>query len=919
MTQPLAPHWALWAKSPRGQKGMPADAYHPLMYHLIDVAMVARALWANTVPPSVRARVATELGLPDDDLAGDWFAFWAGLHDIGKGSPDFADEWTPGWKRILQAGLEPLAARQKDRPRHSFVSTKLLYGLFQEIGLEPDAGRAVARVVGGHHGRFPQDGDLQNVLRITLGGTSWERARREVVLGLREVCGLESRPAPERNIRRSHWLLMILAGLTSVADWIGSDTGLFPFVAPGVEPRDYGDVARRQADRALEQLGWTGWQGHRGPLPFDALFPYPPNTLQSTVVELAESLPPPAMVLVESPMGGGKTEAALYLADHWNHDHGQNGCYFALPTQATSNHIFTRVRDFLARRYPEDVVNLHLLHGHAALSAEYQALRENSERALRPQGIAGDVGSDGASSNLVAAEWFTRRKRGLLAPFGVGTVDQVMLSVLQTRHYFVRLYGLAGKTVIVDEVHAYDAFMSEILERLLAWLASLGCSVVLLSATLPAVRRKSLLSAFASGLVTASVARIEEVEYPRITWLASHGAGAVTVPTVAQQPVAVKWVNGSLPDDGQEVAFPLGEELAAALAGGGCAAVICNTVGAAQQVYCALKGCFSGEELDLFHARFPFSERDAREKRTLWRFGKSAEGDTSRPHRFVLIGTQVIEQSLDLDFDLMVSELAPVDLVLQRMGRLHRHDRKDRPASVKEPQLWLIEPQTDDKGLPRFGRAVERVYDHHVLLRSWMVLKDREKIAVPQDVEPLVEAVYGEQADLSHLSEPLRGRLEQTRVVLDSKRERHRNQAASHLVGAPDPKQDLLLQKNQQLEEENPEVHQVIQALTRLSEPSVPVVLLPQTEVSSVDLTTEPNRRQMLYLLGRSVTLTHGGVVPLLLKRETPAGWRMSPLLRHHRLMVLNQNSVEEVGDWLVEEHPELGVLIRYRREEREE
>ena len=188
------------------------------------------------------------------------------------------------------------------------------------------------------------------------------------------------------------------------------------------------------------------------------------------------------------------------LADHWAESTGQQGCYFALPTQATSNQMFGRVRDFLESRYEGDQVQLQLLHGHAALSSEFQLLRRNNDRMFTP--VYGGVEDDAGDPAVVAAEWFTYRKRGLLAPFGVGTVDQVLLAALQTRHVFVRLFGLAHKTVIVDEVHAYDTYMTTLLERLLEWLAALGSSVVLLSATLPRGRRQQLLDAYSRGLGT---------------------------------------------------------------------------------------------------------------------------------------------------------------------------------------------------------------------------------------------------------------------------------------------------------------------------------------------------------------------------------------------------------------------------------
>ena len=246
----------------------------------------------------------------------------------------------------------------------------------------------------------------------------------------------------------------------------------------------------------------------------------------------------------------------------------------------------------------------------------------------------------------------------------------------------MRLFGLAGKTVIIDEVHAYDAYMMKLMERLLEWLAALGCGVVLLSATLPNKKRHDLVKAFAAGLRRNEPKR-EDKLYPRLTWVSRTYSGVEHFPASTQfsRTILYEWVNGALPTATSQV-FTLGVRLQKALADGGCAAVICNTVSRAQEVFRALKPFFSGQdvddgqhELNLFHARFLYDDREQREGQALRRFGKPNDPKVKRPRRAVLVATQVIEQSLDLDFDLMVTEMAPVDLILQRAGRLHRHNR----------------------------------------------------------------------------------------------------------------------------------------------------------------------------------------------------------------------------------------------------
>ena len=604
-----------------------------------------------------QGRISDAFGLAPE-AAGHWVAFWAGAHDVGKISPAFQAKSDAARAALTGLGLTfpPLL---DDRP-HGTVSAGVLWDLLAEATAWPAIPRPLARrvavAVGGHHGVFPRPSEYDLPSSAT-GGRAWAEARREVLDLLAHALRLHDFPAARSPADGDHTVFLLLAGLTSVADWIGSASEFFPFAGVGVDLAAYPAVAAQRAGRALDALGWTGWAGDVPARTFIDLFPRcsPPRPLQQEAERQGERLTGPGLVLIESPMGEGKTEAALYLADRWTHAHGQRGVYVALPIQATSNQMFGRVRDFLAGRYPCDRVNLNLVHGGAVLSEPYQQM-------LALAAVYDRAGRDGGAEGAVVAEgWFTPKKRGLLALFAVGTIDQALLSVLQTRHGFVQLFGLAGKTVVLDEVHAYDAYMSTLLERLLAWLSALGASVVLLSATLPRAKRRRLLAAYAGERVTA-----DDCPYPRLLAVSGSRASVVHIPASPERhaAVAVRW---------QQPAG-LATELRRALAGGGSAVVIRNTVVAAQETYLALRDGLreDGIEVSLFHARFLLGRRLEIEGDVLGCFGPPAD-NPRRPRAAVLIATQVVEQSLDLDFDLLVTDVAPIDLVLQRAGRLHRH------------------------------------------------------------------------------------------------------------------------------------------------------------------------------------------------------------------------------------------------------
>ncbi len=929
---------AFWAKLPRDEK--PPRAYHPVLCHLIDVASVAEALWQEVLTSAARARIAARLGM-SEAAAGCWVVFLAGIHDIGKISPAFqlqVDD--PEVRtRLLLAGFSDGALVKPDvNTPHGITSAK---SLREEIlnqppySLGPRVLRDIGTLVGGHHGLFPTFHQLERAPEASTGGLSWRQARRRIAATLAALLEV---PDTEQPRSLGHALSMVLAGLISVADWIGSTPEFFPLARTEalsrtpLDPGTYHQTARRQAHVALQQLGWTGWTPSHEALTFGALFVGKvPRGVQREAIELADAIGHPAIAILEAPMGEGKTEAAMYLADRWGVLHGQSGYYFALPTQATSNQMFSRVRDFLGDRYPSEIVNAQLLHGHAALSAEFQEMRDRHSTLIAPEGISdSDINNKPLKGDVVAADWFTHRKRGLLAPFGVGTVDQALLSVLQTKHVFVRLFALANKTVIVDEVHAYDTYMSTLLEQLLEWLAALGSSVILLSATLPNERRHALLRAYAKGLGSAAPA-LATPAYPRISWASTDSSGARHVDAAASRTVALRWVDGAIPTHGSS--FPLGEQLRDALRAGGCAAVICNTVRRAQRVYEALKPYFPGDAddglptLDLFHARYLFKDRDQRERRALLRFGKAGaqvdlgdgqEQSVRRPSRAVLVATQVIEQSLDLDFDLMVTDLAPVDLVLQRSGRLWRHERGSRPVGVGEmAPLWICRPRLSGEDIPEYEPGFTYVYDSHVLLRSWLSLRDRACVTVPEEVEELIEAVYRKEGPWSELAEPVQRHWEDTWNAYRTAQKEERSKAKECRLKSPgDSDAELWELTINPQEEDAPDIHVAHQAQTRLSEPSIQVICLTPEEVVRLVGEKEgksakpPLGRHLRELLRRAVTLSDRRAVKALGPDDPPASWRESALLRHYRLIRLDPNGVWMRDGLTIGVDKELGVII---------
>ncbi|MBI3654270.1 MAG: CRISPR-associated helicase Cas3' [Acidobacteria bacterium] len=938
-----------WAKTSHDKENQ--NAYHPLLCHLIDVAAVTLTMWDEVLSSALKNRITKAFGL-DEETTKKLVAWIAGLHDLGKASPPFAlrgvyekarqtEKLLKLYDNTLFSRIHLRSVEQASKAPHGYVTTRTLPLILEKEFLLPnELANRIAVLIGAHHGVFPRSEDITALKTPSrIGNEAWAKARTDLTLLLARLLELPAPIAFPSDAKFDHAATMFLAGLVSVADWIGSNADYFPCKIEDFEnpltlnAQDYFQEAKDNARKALTQLGWLNWTEPTATRSFEDLFPnlkkFPLRGVQKAAIQISSKLNSPGIVVIEAPMGEGKTEAAMFLADYWNVQLCQRGIYFALPTQATSNQMFSRVKKFLATRFDEDKVLLQLLHGHASLSAEFEALKRSGEKAFQLEGVSDDgmCKDKHCLGKVVAAEWFTYRKRGLLAPYGVGTVDQALMAVLQTRHVFVRLFGLAHKTIIIDEVHAYDAYMSTLLERLLEWLAALGSPVILLSATLPKSRRKKLLEAYTKGLgkeLSHHTDAVKEAHYPLITWLIANHTGIEPIETNEQssRTLHLRWLDGRINEDENEP-FEIGEILRQQLANGGCAAVICNTVDRAQKVYRRLKEIFSGkaddgyDTVDLLHARFLFKDRAERELRTLIRFGKDGEEVTDRdgnkhevkrPDCAILVATQIIEQSLDIDFDLIITDLAPIDLLLQRSGREWRHERSGRGA-IASPILWICQPEKNNKEALDFGHS-GLIYDKHILLRSWLELKKCESLNIPADVENLIEQVYDDEREFpKDEDETMKIFWDETKAKRLEKRNTKETHANTYRILSPHDN-NLLEHFNLQLEEDSPDYHRTRQAQTRDDDtPSISVVFLKPDENHL--LKSKPEIRLVKKLLERSVNISKRGAANELINRKSPSEWSESPLLRHHRLVEVEADgNSQPIGDWRFRLNLDLGIVI---------
>ncbi|GAA5504372.1 CRISPR-associated endonuclease/helicase Cas3 [Deinococcus xinjiangensis] len=749
--------WYLWAKSDRNENKAKVDGrYLPVLTHLLDVAACAWEI-LELEPPHTLELFAQDYGL-EVDAARRWVCALAGLHDLGKASPTFQALWDMAEKRPLSVERVIPRKRKDTEVPHGQITQLFLPELLECLDWMPSAALKIADAVGCHHGRRTDTQFIRKIVDDDSGSGDWDVARsvlfEKVLLGV--GLDLESAPAPTLP-ELSAAAFMRLAGLTSFADWVGSSFEVPSQVnpLPIQDPAAYFDAAWAKAREKLEKIGWTP----RKPLQdvvqaptemFSYISGFAPRALQTQLAELLPILQAePTLILVEAPMGEGKTEAGLHASTWLQSKVGHRGLYIALPTMATGNAMYTRFTKFLhhAAAGRGIVPDLQLLHGGTLLNKAYQ---HRIERTKNPK--TDPEALEEERLNVRAESWFSVRKRAGLTEYGVGTVDQALLGVLGVPHQFVRLWGLGNRVVLLDEIHAYDTYTSKLIHALITWLRSLGSSVILMSATLPASSRRELLGAWGTH---------EEGEtktYPRLTVAQNGVATAHHIASSREQtPITVRALGSSVEEVAQKAL-----ELAV---GGGCVAVIVNTVQRAQEVFNAVRDNHAGrlrtmhqqgvkDDLCaiLFHARFPANAREKREKAVLKYLGPQPykDDDTKeadyRPRRMILIATQVAEQSLEFDADVMITDLAPIDLVLQRAGRLHRHkDNAGRRHSHQRPELWIA-GLNDWPTLALEQQKWKYIYPPYLLYRSWLALQNGQTIQLPSDLDTLVQRVYGEAA-----------------------------------------------------------------------------------------------------------------------------------------------------------------------------
>ncbi|WP_350345163.1 CRISPR-associated helicase Cas3' [Proteinivorax tanatarense] len=704
----------------------------PLNQHLEDTLRVSERLWELWLNNGQRQLIIDSLSEPSEAIAKQLVQFLAAVHDCGKNSVAFQIKKGFPYEldlRLLERlekggfiGISRFCLPSSKESPHALAGQAMLSwrGFGDDIGT----------IIGAHHGKpvdykkqyenqsaytenyFQEESSNKNIYQ------KWKSSQDDLIQWALEASGFLS---PEDLPKVSQSGQAILSGLLIMADWIASNEEYFPLIE--IDDMEVEDQETRFLNGWKKWFKSYQWEANYYSDPkelYAKRFRFDePRNVQQSLSDVIEQSDDPGIYVLEAPMGIGKTEAALVGVEQLARKTGRSGLFFGLPTQATSNGIFPRINVWLKSIQEElgDNLPIRLAHGKAALNEEFTSLARN---------INIDAEENGS---VFVNEWFSGRKTTALDDFVVGTVDQFLLLALKQKHLSLRHLGFSKKIVVIDEVHSYDVYMGQYLQRALQWMGAYGVPVIVLSATLAADMRKKLIDSYIRGK-GSRVNKNQNQEkvfqtdaYPLITY--TDGDQVKQVLDFEKTENQVVTVEKVAEEDFYQLIDALSEH-------NGIIGIIVNTVKRAQKLakYCVAK--YGDDKVELLHSNFIAQDRVKKENNLINMIGKGAE----RPKQKIIIGTQVIEQSLDIDFDVLISDLAPMDLLLQRVGRLHRH-KIIRPTYHEKPCLYIIGASEQLE----FEEGAKHVYGGYLLARTQYFLSN--SLMLPNDISPLVQKVYG--------------------------------------------------------------------------------------------------------------------------------------------------------------------------------
>ncbi|TPR13216.1 CRISPR-associated helicase Cas3' [Apilactobacillus timberlakei] len=730
----------LWAKKSKSENGM--QKWLPLKQHLLDTKGVMLMLYRHYL--SDHQKNIIKESIDGDSLDAEKLVEFLGAsHDIGKATPVFQAKSGYQGTQILDEKINynllssDLFSKdffekglfQKDlkyylKSPHALAGEALLenFGVNSEIG----------SIIGGHHGKPIKEAEEPSINNIVdfpenyyfneskIYFDKWDELQKEIFYWTLNISGYnDANDLPNIEYVSSQ---VILEGLLIMGDWIASCDDYFPLF--DLEQKDLITSSSRLENGFKKWFKTSIWtpEIHNNSLEYyKNRFDFKPREFQKKIFESIKKTEHPGIVIIESGMGSGKTEAALSTVEQLAQKMHCDGMFYCLPTQATTNAMFSRVISWLSGLAIDDDENksINLIHGKSSLNENFANLPHNI-----------DIDDEDKDAGVLVNDWFAGKKTKILDDFVVGTIDQLLLLALKKKHLALRHLGFSGKVVVIDEAHGFDSYMQTYLCRALEWLGKYKIPVIILSATLPAEKRIEFINSYLDKDDKTLDNKIKNnLSYPLVSYSDDNKINVIDSFTNNKKDMKIKVIN---------FRGDILKELKTLLSDGGICGIIVNTVIKAQKLAKLLMSQFGSENVEILHASFLANERIKKEKKLVDNIGNNSESERYN-HRFrIIIGTQVLEQSLDIDFDVLFSDIAPMDLLLQRAGRLHRHKENDvlRPSKLVEPKLYVLGISEEYE----YEDGSSFIYGDYLLMRTQYYLEDI--IHLPHEISKLIQTVY---------------------------------------------------------------------------------------------------------------------------------------------------------------------------------
>lgn len=699
-------------------KTMGNKDYYPLLLHSLDSGLACRQILNRRYNETV-INISKEMNKSYEDVL-NFLCFMVAIHDIGKFSIPFLLKIknntsldVDGLIKKYFSFYSSLSGHASDdnyikENPHNLLSILIIQSYFKERGFKRKHYKKFAYAVGGHHGSFFTENEVhksESYFNEFMNLDTELYYKKNLFAHIDCVKSYFNVDLDIIEDFKTDDVFYYFTGINILSDWISSD----------ICPRKYnGDIDFHVKESELLISKFLDGILFNSPSikenkNFEDIFSFVPNKLQSFIIENEDMLNDSGLIFFEDLAGSGKTEAAFWLEKTLLENNNFSGSYMGMPTKDTSNQMMLRKQKFF-NIISDEKSNLNLLHGDAKHAVESFVCK---------------------TDNIACKDWYLDfSKRGLLSTFGVGTIDRILQMALNIKHFPLQTFALMNRVIIVDEVHAYDEYMLGLLCDAISILSKSNCVFIIMSATLPSRMKKKISNSYLKGKDKEKDISIVNAKYPRISVLDQKKAELKSyhVGSKKTSKTKIDFISG-------ERNFHLDKLYEKIDSSDGCAVWYFNTVSKAQEAYRYLENKNENVEMHIYHASNLPRYKTIKEKELVGKFGKNS---SNRPKKSIVISTQILEMSLDIDFDIMYTEMCPIDALYQRLGRLWRHNNI-RPNWISQRECFIyVEEERENSFKNGYDYLI---YSQFLLNRTYNILKTKSHVNLPEDAD-LVEIVY---------------------------------------------------------------------------------------------------------------------------------------------------------------------------------